>query len=70
MLDAQTKQQLKDKWQQIKPVLKQKFTQLSDNDLDQTQGDADKLCSTIEQKTGQAKQMVEETLKQLVSSSS
>lgn len=68
-MDQQTKQQLKEKFPQLKSQIKQRFPALSDDDLDSTQGDADQLCSKIEQKTGQQRDQVEQTLKQLVSSS-
>ena len=69
MLDQQTKQQLQQKWQQVKPQVKQTFPGVTDADLDKTNGDADRLSSTIEQKTGQDRTQIERTIRQLVSTS-
>ncbi len=66
MLDQQTKQQIKDKFQQIKPQLKQQFPDLQDEDLRKGQSDPDQLVKTIAQKGGQQESQVEQTLKQLV----
>ena len=53
MLDPQTRQQLQTKFQQVKPQLKQRFSGVTDQDLDTWRFDPDKLISTISQKTGE-----------------
>ena len=68
MLDPQTRQQLQTKFQQIKPQLKGQFSGLSDQDLDVGQTDPDTLIETISRKTGQGREQVEQSVRQLVSS--
>jgi hypothetical protein len=66
MLDPQTRQQLQSKFQQIKPQLKGQFSGLSDQDLDVGRSDPDTLIETISRKTGQGREQVEQTVRQLV----
>jgi hypothetical protein len=66
MLDPQTRQQLQTKFEQIKPQLKGQFNGLSDQDWEAGQRDPDTLIETISRKTGQGREQVEETLRQLV----
>lgn len=68
MLDPQTRQQLQTKFQQIKPQLKGQFSGLSDQDLDVGRSDPDTLIETIARKTGQGREQVEKTVRQLVTS--
>ena len=68
MLDPQTRQQLQTKFQQIKPQLKGQFSGLSDQDLDVGRSDPDTLIETISRKTGQGREQVEQSVRQLVSS--
>jgi hypothetical protein len=68
MLDPQTRQQLQTKFQQIKPQLKGQFSGLSDQDLDVGRSDPDTLIETISRKTGQGREEVEQTVRQLVTS--
>jgi hypothetical protein len=70
MLDPQTRQQLQNKFQQIKPQLKGQFSGLSDQDWDAGKNDPDTLIDTISRKTGQGRDQVEQTVRQLVNSSS
>ena len=69
MLDPQTRQQLQTKFQQIKPQLKGQFSGLTDQDWDAGQKDPDTLVETISRKTGQGRDQVETTIRQLVSTS-
>lgn len=68
MLDPQTRQQLQTKFQQIKPQLKQRFTGLTDQDLEAVKTDPDLLITTISQKTGQPADRVESQIRSLVGS--
>jgi hypothetical protein len=67
MLDPQTRQQLQTKFQQIKPQLKGQFSGLSDQDWETGKNDPDTLIDTISRKTGQGRDQVEKTVRQLVS---
>jgi hypothetical protein len=67
MLDPQTRQQLQTKFQQIKPQLKGQFSGLTDQDWDVGRSDPDTLIDTISKKTGQGREQVEQTVRQLVS---
>jgi hypothetical protein len=66
MLDPQTRQQLQAKFQQVKPQLMQRFSGLTDKDLDIAQSDPDRLISTISQKTGEPESRVEAEIRSLV----
>jgi uncharacterized protein YjbJ (UPF0337 family) len=68
MLDPQTRQQLQTKFHQVRPQLKQRFSGVTDQDLDTFQSDPDKLISTISQKTGQPPARVEAEIRSLVGS--
>jgi uncharacterized protein YjbJ (UPF0337 family) len=68
MLDPQTRQQLQTKFQQVKPQLKQRFSGVTDQDLDAWRSDPDKLITTISQKSGQSEARVESEIRTLVGS--
>jgi uncharacterized protein YjbJ (UPF0337 family) len=68
MLDPQTRQQLQTKFQQVKPQLKQRFSGVTDQDLDYARTDPDQLITTISQKTGQPTARVESEIRSLVGS--
>jgi uncharacterized protein YjbJ (UPF0337 family) len=68
MLDPQTRQQLQTKFQQIKPQLKQRFSGVTDQELDQWKFDPDQLITEISQKTGQPTARVEQEIRTLVGS--
>lgn len=67
MLDQQTKQQLQQNYQQIKPQIQQAFPGVSEQELSKAQSNPDQLVTTIEKQTGQPKDQIEQQLKQLVS---
>ncbi len=69
MLDQQTRQQLQTKFQEIKPQLKGQFSGLTDQDLDVGRSDPDTLIETISRKTGQNREVVEQTVRKLVTTS-
>jgi uncharacterized protein YjbJ (UPF0337 family) len=68
MLDPQTRQQFQTKYQQVKPQLKQRFSGVTDQDLDAARSDPDKLITTISQKTGEPQSRVEAEVRSLVGS--
>jgi hypothetical protein len=68
MLDQQTKQQLKDGYQQIKPQIKQQFPELEERDIQQLQSDPDSFVKTIARKSGRDETQVEQQVKLLVGS--
>jgi uncharacterized protein YjbJ (UPF0337 family) len=68
MLDPQTRQQLQTKFQQVKPQLKQRFSGVTDQDLDAVRNDPDGLITTISEKTGQPQSRVESEIRSLVGS--
>jgi uncharacterized protein YjbJ (UPF0337 family) len=65
-LDQVTKQRLQEKLRDIKPQLKRDYPDLSESDLNQAESDPDRFVSTIEQKTGQPRDRVEQRLAELV----
>ena len=70
MLDQQTKKQLIEGYQQIKPQLKQQFPDLEDRDIQQLQSDPDSFIRTIARKSGRDEMKVEQQVKQLVGAGS
>jgi len=59
---------LKGKWQQLKGEVRVQWGKLTDDDLDQIQGNAEKLAGKLQERYGyaqeQAKKEVEEFLRQ------
>ena len=51
--------QLKGDWNIVKGKLKQKFAQLTDDDLQYVRGKEDELLGRIQKRTGQTKEAVE-----------
>ena len=51
-----TSDQLKGNWNQIKGKLKQKYGQLTDNDLTYREGKEDEMLGRIQEKTGETKE--------------
>jgi len=66
MLDPQTRQQLQTNFQKVKPQLKQRFSGVTDQDLDAVRSDPDKLITTISQKAGEPTARVEAAVRSLV----
>jgi uncharacterized protein YjbJ (UPF0337 family) len=66
MLDPQTRQQLQTKFQQVKPQLKERFSGVTDQDLDAVRSDPDKLITTISAKSGEPAARVEAAVRSLV----
>lgn len=54
--------QLKGDWNIVKGKLKQKFAQLTDDDLQYIRGKEDELVGRIQKRTGQAKEDVEKAV--------
>jgi uncharacterized protein YjbJ (UPF0337 family) len=52
------KDKMKGNWNQIKGKLKQKYGDLTDNDLIYVEGKEDELIGKIQQKTGESKEEV------------
>lgn len=50
------------KWQQFKGQVKQQWGQLTDDDLEQAQGDRDRLAGKIQERYGVAKDEAERQL--------
>ena len=51
-----TKLQFKGSWNEAKGILKQKYAQLSDNDLTFADGKEDELLGRLQQKLGKSKE--------------
>jgi uncharacterized protein YjbJ (UPF0337 family) len=57
--------ELKGQWNQIRGKLREKWGQLTDDDLARFDGNVDQLVGAIQRKTGEAKQSVEKFLEEL-----
>tara|TARA_R110002072_G_scaffold25443_6_gene85227 strand:+ start:194705 stop:194953 length:249 start_codon:yes stop_codon:yes gene_type:complete len=65
---AMNSEQLKGKWNQLKGAVRAKWGQLTDDDLDKVQGDAEKLMGKLQERYGiekeAAKKQYEEWLQE------
>lgn len=50
---------IKGNWNQLKGQIKQKYGQLTDDDLTYTEGQEDELLGRIQEKTGEAKEKLQ-----------
>jgi uncharacterized protein YjbJ (UPF0337 family) len=57
-----TYQILEGNWNEIKGKLRQRWKQLTDDDLPQIRGDADQIIGVIQRKTGEAREAIEQYL--------
>lgn len=57
--------ELKGKWHELKGVLKQKYADLTDDDLLYVEGKEDELYGRIQQKVGATKEDVEKLFKDI-----
>ena len=60
-----TKLQIKGNWNEVKGKLKQKYAQLTDDDLTFTEGKEDELLGRIQQRLGKDKEQVRQAIEQL-----
>lgn len=56
------RKELEGNWNQIKGQIRERWGHLSDDELQEAQGDAEQLIGLIQQKTGHSRQEVEEFL--------
>ena len=56
---------LEGNWNEIKGKLRQKWGQLTDDDLPQIRGEADQIVGIIQRKTGEAREAIEEYLQEV-----
>lgn len=59
------KLEIKGNWNETKGKLKQKWGELTDDDLDYTEGKEDELVGRIQQKTGKTRDEVVKTIREL-----
>ena len=60
-----TKLQIKGNWNEVKGKLKQKYGQLTDDDLTFAEGKEDELLGRLQQRLGQNKEEVRRTIERL-----
>jgi hypothetical protein len=70
MLDPQTRKQLQTNFQQVKPQLKQRFSWVTEQDLEAARNDPDTLITAISNRTGQPQARVESEIRTLVGATS
>ena len=56
--------EIKGDWNIVKGTLKQKWAQLTDDDLQYTEGKADELFGRIQKRTGETREAVEKAVKE------
>jgi uncharacterized protein YjbJ (UPF0337 family) len=59
------KQQVKGSWNEMKGKLKQKYAQLTDDDLMYDEGQADQLYGRLQQKLGKTKEEIQKEIGRL-----
>lgn len=57
---------LQENWNEIKATLRSKWQQLSDHDLRGFKGSADQLVQMIQRRTGQARNVIENQLEEMI----
>ena len=57
--------QLKGTWNEAKGKLKQKYAELTDDDLDYTEGKGEELLGKLQQKTGKTKEELKKEIENL-----
>lgn len=57
-----TQQQISGSWKQVKGKVKQRWGQLTDDELQEVEGNYEQLIGLIQQKTGEARQHIESVL--------
>lgn len=57
--------QIKGNWYQLKGQLKEKYGELTDDDLKMAEGKAEELIGILQEKTGKTKEEIEEELVEL-----
>src|SRR5215217_2295197 len=62
-----TQEKLMGNWNQLKGKVKQRWGQLTDDELTHVEGNFDQLVGLVQQKTGEGRQQIERTLKDLSS---
>lgn len=55
-------QELEGKWKQVKGTLKQKYGQLTDDDLKYSEGKFDEMLGKIQEKTGESIENIKKNL--------
>ncbi|RED96560.1 uncharacterized protein YjbJ (UPF0337 family) [Marinoscillum furvescens DSM 4134] len=58
---------IKGNWNQIKGELKERYGELTDDDLKMAEGKADELLGILQEKTGKSKDQLEEELQEIES---
>lgn len=54
-----TEQELRGQWGQVSGAVKERYGEITDDDLKQTEGSAQKLIGLIQEKSGQSREQVE-----------
>ena len=54
--------QFKGKWNQVKGKFKQKYGELTDNDLTYAEGKSDELLGRLQEKTGKTKEQLKDEI--------
>ena len=54
-----TQEKMMGNWNQLKGKVKQRWGQLTDDELNEVEGNIDQLVGLVQQKTGEARQQIE-----------
>jgi len=65
-----TRQELEGHWNEIRGRLRERWSQLTDDELNEAYGDAEQLVGVIQQKTGQSRSEIENFIEESMAESS
>jgi uncharacterized protein YjbJ (UPF0337 family) len=60
-----TQEQIKGNWNQLKGKVRERWGQLTDDEMQEVEGNFDQLVGLVQQKTGEARQKIEHVLHEL-----
>jgi uncharacterized protein YjbJ (UPF0337 family) len=60
-----TQEKMVGNWNQVKGKVKQKWGQLTDDELSEVEGNFDQLVGLVQQKTGQAREQIERAIRDI-----
>jgi len=60
-----TQEKMMGNWNQLKGKVKQKWGQLTDDELNEVEGNTDQLIGLVQQKTGESREQIEKALSNL-----
>lgn len=64
-MDESTRKKISGNWKQVKGRVKQEWGSVTDDDLQEVEGEAERLVGVIEERTGEERETVENRLDEM-----